>query len=125
MSKGKIENLIPVRSKEEARMRGSAGGKKSGEARREKKLMSTIYGEFLAERFSVTIDGGKKEISGSELVNSVVKKIIVAGGPAAVSLMKEIREATEGSRASLSIENPVAIYIPDNKRGDGPKADKK
>lgn len=32
-----VENLKPVRSKEEARERGRAGGIKSGEARRRKK----------------------------------------------------------------------------------------
>lgn len=34
-----IENLKPVRTKEEARERGKKGGIKSGEARREKKLL--------------------------------------------------------------------------------------
>lgn len=32
------DNLTPVKSKEEARARGSNGGKRSGEVRREKKL---------------------------------------------------------------------------------------
>ncbi len=32
------DNLTPARSKEEARARGSNGGKRSGEVRREKKL---------------------------------------------------------------------------------------
>jgi len=34
------DNLIPVRSTEEARERGRNGGKKSGEARREKKFIT-------------------------------------------------------------------------------------
>lgn len=33
-----IENLKPVRTKEEARIRGTNGGKKSGEVRRERKV---------------------------------------------------------------------------------------
>lgn len=36
-SKGKPENLDPVRTKEEAKRRGANGGKKSGEARRAKR----------------------------------------------------------------------------------------
>lgn len=35
-----IENLKPVRTKEEARTRGSAGGKKSVEARRARKTLA-------------------------------------------------------------------------------------
>ncbi|MCI8602267.1 MAG: hypothetical protein HFE45_11890 [Oscillospiraceae bacterium] len=35
--KGNLDNLQPVSSKEEAKKRGSAGGKKSGEARRRKR----------------------------------------------------------------------------------------
>lgn len=34
------DNLTPARSKEEARVRGSNGGKRSGEVRREKKILS-------------------------------------------------------------------------------------
>lgn len=35
--KGAVENLRPVRSKEEAKKRGAAGGRKSGEVRRNKR----------------------------------------------------------------------------------------
>lgn len=35
--KGGVENLRPVRTKEEAKKRGAAGGKKSGQARRNKR----------------------------------------------------------------------------------------
>jgi hypothetical protein len=102
--KGRTENLRPVRTKAEARARGHNGGKKSGEARREKKFMSQIYGEFLAEKFAVIVDGKKQEMTGEKLVNSVVKKVLIAGGPAAVSLMKEIREATEGQNINLGLQ---------------------
>ena len=43
------QNLKPVRSKEEARERGSKGGKKSGEARREKKLLKEELMLLLAQ----------------------------------------------------------------------------
>lgn len=36
---GNVQNLNPVRTKEEAKKRGSVGGKKSGEARRRKREM--------------------------------------------------------------------------------------
>jgi hypothetical protein len=122
---GRPENLNPVRSEEEARAKGRKGGIKSGEVRREKKRMSEIYADFLAERFAIKIDGEMKEITGSSLVGRVVKQVLISGGPGAVSLMKEIREATEGTKNSLLVEGGVSVYIPDNKRGDGPEAKKK
>lgn len=39
MARGNINNLSPIQSNEEARKKGSAGGKKSGEARRQKRLL--------------------------------------------------------------------------------------
>lgn len=42
------ENLQPVRSKKEARERGAKGGKKSGEVRREKKLMKEQIQWFMS-----------------------------------------------------------------------------
>jgi hypothetical protein len=111
MSKGKTENLVPQsrRTKEKQREIASKGGKASGVAKRQKKLMSQIYGEFLAEKFAVTVDGKKQDMTGEKLVNSVVKKVLVSGGPAAVSLMKEIREATEGSKVFAEVDLPRII----------------
>lgn len=41
------ENLDPVRSKEEARRRGSAGGRASGESRRRKRAMREVLDDLL------------------------------------------------------------------------------
>lgn len=48
----KKSNLDPVRTKDEARKRGANGGKKSGEARREKKLMR----EALEQRIGASLE---------------------------------------------------------------------
>ncbi len=47
-----ISNLKPARTKAEARERGANGGKKSGQARREKKLMR----EALEKRIGASLD---------------------------------------------------------------------
>jgi hypothetical protein len=97
-----IENLNPpVRSAEEARELGRRGGKASGKARREKKLMSQIYASFLAEKHKVKIEGAEKEVTGEQYLAAVMNKVFGAGGAPAVSLMKEIREATEGAKVHL------------------------
>jgi len=103
-NKGKPENLIPTnkRSKEEAKELGRAGGVKSGEVRRHKKLMSTIYAEFLAKKHKVKLeDETEKEVDGAELMEIVSRNILERADSASVSLMKEIREATEGSKITL------------------------
>lgn len=89
------ENLKPVRTKAEAKKRGRKGGIKSGKARREKKLLSQIYGDLLADKMGV--DGKGKTL------DKVIKEILNGSSvecPASskVSLIKEIREATEGSK---------------------------
>ena len=42
------QNLKPIRSTEEAKQKGSAGGKKSGEVRRERKKFKDIMNVFLS-----------------------------------------------------------------------------
>ena len=86
-----VDNLRPVKTKEEARERGRNGGKKSGIAKREKKLMSQVYADILAEQ-----TGQKKGLD----LKTVVKTILQEGGSPAVSMLKEIREATEGQKVT-------------------------
>lgn len=50
-----VENLKPVRTKEEARERGRNGGKKSGQARRQQKA----YKELLSEMFKTKVNDEK------------------------------------------------------------------
>lgn len=96
---------------DQAREIGVLGGKRSVESKRKKKLMSQIYGEFLADKFNVKIDGKDKEITGADLVGRVVKTILNGGGSSAVSLMREIREATEGSKITGVDGGPLEIVI--------------
>ena len=96
------KNLRPRKlTTEEATKIGREGGKASVESKRKRKLMSQIYGAFLAERFAIKIDGRDEKITGEALVNRVVKQVLINGGPSAVTLMKEIREATEGSHVKV------------------------
>jgi len=112
-----IKNLRPkpITSVEQAKSMGRKGGLASVKAKREKKLMSQIYGEFLAERFKVRVDGKDQEITGADLVGRVVKTVLNEGGSPAVSLMKEIREATEGSKVKVEGElgTPVKFVFVD------------
>lgn len=108
--KGKENLKPPFRTPEEAREKGRNGGKKSGEARRKKALLSQIYGELLAEKHAL---GKGKNIKG------VIKEVLKKGGAPAVSMIKEMREATEGSKLLIDTPTAVKIII----EGDEPNAD--
>lgn len=95
---------------EEMRERNRRAGKASGIARNKKKIMSQIYAEFLQKEHDIiSKDGKKKKLSGGALLGNVMSKILARGDSSSVSLMREIREATEGSK--VAIDTPVAVTI--------------
>ncbi len=112
MPRGNPANLVPNTdlTPEELSERNSKAGIASGKARKEKALMSKIYAEFLDKNHDIIgKDGIKKNISGSALVNSVMSKVFSRGDSASVSLMKEIREALEGSKVIADIQTTIDI----------------
>ena len=114
MGDGKIENLVPFneRTEEEQREIARMGGIKSGQVRKEKKLMRQIYTEFLEKKHNIVgKDGEKEEISGSELLAKVMSKVLSRGDSASVSLLREIREATEGSNINISGDYLTKIVV--------------
>lgn len=104
---GNLQNLKAPLSPEEARRLGSIGGKKSVEVRRERKLLSQMYAELLAKGF---------EIEGERLsIDEVTAAILSRKDNASVSMLKEIREATEGNK--LTLDGPVEIVHTFDPRG--------
>lgn len=101
------QNLKAPLSPSEAREYGRKGGKASVKSRRQKKLMTQIYGEFLAGKYDVKIGGENKKLSGEKFTLEIIKQILTTSrsDAARVSLLKEIREATEGS--TLNINSPL------------------
>lgn len=106
---GRKENLKLIKTTEEARKRGKNGGIASGIARRKQKLLSSVYADFLANKHDIRVDGERKYLSGAEIVGNVMKKILIEADSSAVSMMKEIREATEGNRMTLIAELPIIV----------------
>lgn len=104
------KNLKPL-STEKAREIGKKGGIASGKAKKEKKFMSQIYAEFLLKEHTIlSKEGLPEKVTGDQLLNKVMSKVLSRGDSAAVSLMKEIREATEGNKINISTE-PEALSI--------------
>jgi hypothetical protein len=109
------QNLIPktTLSKEEAKKLGSKGGKASVAARREKNFLSEKYAKYLERRYDVKINGEVKNITGEEHIFLVIDKVLAGGGSAAVSMLKEIRQATQGDKITVS-GAIVSASLPDS-----------
>lgn len=117
----RLKNLIPQNKKspEERTRIARMGGKACVKAKKEKKLISQIYAEFLLQNHKIlkseldkngNIKNTEKMLSGTELLNEVAKQVLSRGDSASVSMLKEMREATEGSKVDLSGDMKI-IYL--------------
>lgn len=97
-----IKNLRPIKkgelSTKEAQQRGSKGGKATAKNNKERRLMSQIYAELIS-------NGLDKDIEKAS------KRVMRKGGAPAISLMRELREATEGSKSKT--ETTLNVNIDD------------
>ena len=100
MGKPNPQNLNPCNS-ENARERQLKSAEKRKENNAKKKLMSQIYAEFLEKEYNVRQGDKERKLTGAELVNECMKKIIARGDSSSVSLMTEIRKAMEGEKVNL------------------------
>lgn len=103
MAGGNPSKLKPC-TPENARERQLKSAEKRKENNAKKKLMSQIYAEFLEKEYNVRQGDKERKLTGAELVNECMKKIIARGDSSSVSLMREVREATEGQKVNISGE---------------------
>lgn len=106
MGKPNPQNLNPCNS-ENARERQLKSAEKRKENNAKKKLMSQIYAEFLEKEYNVRQGDKERKLTGAELVNECMKKIIARGDSSSVSLLREVREGTEGTKVKL--DGAVAV----------------
>ena len=103
MPRGNIKNLKPdtERTPEEIRERGKKGGIKSGQVRKERaairKAMTDVYRDVLKN----------PELD----LDDAIIKIISQKNSASVSMMKEIREATEGNKIKLASDEAAPLNV--------------
>ena len=116
------QNLDPVRTKEEARKRGSNGGKKSGEAKRKKKTMQELAQAMLSCR--VTDDALKDKFAslGFDTNKMTMAEAMIAGQvmeamkkPNSFKLLLELVEPRDESKPDVVEDlSPLADLL----RGD-------
>ena len=98
------ENNLRTPTTDEAKEMQKKSAEKRKENNAKKKLMSQIYAEFLEKEYNVRQGDKERKLTGAELVNECMKKIIARGDSASVSLMREVRETIEGQKINLSGE---------------------
>jgi hypothetical protein len=101
MAGGNPSKLVPC-TPENARERQLKSAAKRKENNAKKKLMSQIYAEFLEKKYSIKVGNKIKKMSGAELCNEAMKKIIARGDSSSVSLLRELREGTEGTKMQVT-----------------------
>ena len=114
MAGGNPSKLVPC-TPENARERQLKSAEKRKENNAKKKLMSQIYAEFLEREYEVKAGEGKRKLSGAELVNEVMRKVLARSDSSSVSLMREIREGTEGTKMQLSGEVTTKLESPEDR----------
>ena len=114
MAGGNPSKLVPC-TPENARERQLKSAKKRKENNEKKKFLSEMYADFLADEYSITKGGETKKISGTEYIKTVVKAIINRGDSSSVTMLREIREATEGTKMQLSGEVTTKLESPEDR----------
>lgn len=115
MAGGNPSKLVPC-TPENARERQLKSAEKRKENNAKKKLMSQIYAEFLEREYEVKAGEGKRKLSGAELVNEVMRKVLARSDSSSVSLMREIRSCLEGENIKLSGEVNTTLNLSQEER---------
>ena len=101
MAGGNPSKLKPC-TPENARERQLKSAEKRKENNAKKKLMSQIYAEFLEKEYNVRQGDKERKLTGAELVNECMKKVMARSDASSVSLMREIRSCLDGENIKIS-----------------------
>jgi hypothetical protein len=120
----KKEYLVSLgdRSTIEQRKIQSMGGLKSGEVRKEKKIISQMLADYLAKDHDIVIrdDSGevisKTTLSAEKLISQTVTAILSRGDGASASMIKTLGELTEGQKINMTGELTVSALTPEERR---------
>ena len=95
------QNLKPFTS-ENAKEMQLKGAEKRKENNAKRKLLSELYADFLEEEFEIKEGDAKRKISGAEYCKLIAKKVLNRSDASSVSMLAEIRKATEGEKVNLA-----------------------
>ena len=115
MAGGNPSKLVPC-TPENARERQLKSAEKRKENNAKKKLMSQIYAEFLEREYEVKAGEGKRKLSGAELVNEVMRKVLARSDSSSVSLIRELRSCLDGENINLSGQVNTTLNLSQEER---------
>lgn len=95
------QNLKPF-TKENAKEMQLKGAEKRKENNAKRKMLSELYADFLEEEFEIKEGETKRKINGAEYCKLIAKTVLKRSDSSSVSMLKEIREATEGQKINLA-----------------------
>lgn len=95
------QNLKPF-TKENAKEMQLKGAEKRKENNAKRKMLSELYADFLEEEFEIKEGETKRKINGAEYCKLIAKTVLKRSDSSSVSMLKEIREATEGTKVNLN-----------------------
>lgn len=104
-------NLVNLadRTPEEREEIARQGGIKSGESKREKKVLSNLYAEIIAELYDVDASNGLS-------LKTVVQNVLGKGDSATVSMLKVMGEMTEGKKIKMDGSLSVGSMTKEERR---------
>ena len=96
------EQNLRTPTTEEAREMQLKSAEKRKENNAKRKMLSELYADFLEEEFEIKEGETKRKISGAEYCKLIAKTVLKRSDSSSVSMLKEIREATEGQKINLA-----------------------
>lgn len=103
MPRGNPQNFDIIRTSEEAKKRGSAGGKKSGKARRNKAMLRDCL-QILMEQKIINPENGKKITGAEQLSVNLWSKALSEEDTAKAARAFEVLRDTAGQKPVDKIE---------------------
>jgi hypothetical protein len=118
---GNPEYLVPLnkRSKNEQSKIQAMGGKKSGEVRKEKRLMSMVLADYIAKNHDVILrDENGQEISREtmttdQLIDYSLTHVLARADSSSVAGIRAMAELTEGSKVAMTVEDRTPFMFVD------------
>ncbi|MBO5701332.1 MAG: hypothetical protein J6S71_02730 [Clostridia bacterium] len=103
------QNLKPVKSKSEARERGSKGGIASGKARRDKKLLRDCLEILLERAEKIEIDGKNKNLTGAEILALTAFRKAMNGDIKAMEFVRDTAGQKPAEKVIVADVDPSVI----------------
>ena len=111
------ESNLRTPTSEEAKAMQKKSAEKRKENNAKRKLLSELYADFLEEEFEIKEgEKGTRKISGAEYCKLIAKKVLNRGDSSSVAMLREVREATEGSKMQLSGEVNTTLNLSQEER---------